>query len=155
MSVSEHPTGSLRTGNVSDELARGQVNLDVTVVSPARQIFSGPAHWVTVPGVDGQLGIWPRHAALVSALGSGPLRIGQRGGEVRRFAIRGGFLDVAHNVVTILVDSALAEAEIDPAEARRDLDETNAALVRRMTDERFAQLLDDRDWAQTRLKMAR
>src|SRR5205807_319670 len=149
----EHPKGALRTGNVADELARGPVHLDVVVVSPARPIFEGPAHWVTVPGVDGQLGIWPRHAAIVAALGSGLLRIGLEGGKVTRFAVRGGFLKVGGSKVTILVDSALAEAGADAneAEAKRELDETLAALRHPKTDEEFAELLDRRAWCESRL----
>lgn len=157
MSVPEHPAGALRSGNVADELARGQIDLSVTVVSPERTIFSGSAHWVTATGVDGQLGIWPRHAASVIALGSGPLRIGQRGGAITRFASHGGFLEVSHDKVTILVDSAVAEAEADasvPA-ATAELAETKAELLHPRSDEEFAELLDRRDWSQARIDLAR
>jgi F-type H+-transporting ATPase subunit epsilon len=157
MSVPEHPTGALRTGNVADELARGQINLDVHVVSPVGPIFEGDAHWVTATGVDGQLGIWPRHAAIVVALGSGPLRIGLRGGQVVRFAARGGFLEVAENRVTILVDQAVAEADAAAhvVAAQRDLEETLSELTHPKTDQEFAELLDRRAWSQARLKLAK
>ena len=56
MTVPEHPKGSLGHGNIADELARGQQNLEVVVVSPAGAIYEGAAHWVTVPGQNGQLG---------------------------------------------------------------------------------------------------
>jgi F-type H+-transporting ATPase subunit epsilon len=152
-------------------------NLDVVVVSPARPIFEGEARWVTVPawnrvgGSDGgvrrlyggapeerlsvgQLGILPRHAPLVAALGSGLLRIGQEGGKVARFAVRGGFLKVGDDKVTILVDSAVAEADVNEAEAKRELDETLAALRHPKSDEEFAELLDSRAWSESRLKLA-
>ena len=178
MSLPEHPKGALRTGNIADDLAGGQGNLEVVVVSPARPIFEGDAHWVTVPtwnrvgGGDGrirrlyggappperlavgQLGIWPRHAPIVAALGSGLLRIGQGGGKVSRFAVRGGFLKVGDDKVTILVDSAVAEADADAAEAQRDLDETLEALRHPRSDEEFAELLDRRAWSESRLKLA-
>src|ERR1700730_14176966 len=124
----EHPKGALRSGNIADELARGPRHLHVVVVSPAQPIFEGDVRWVTVSAWDGQLGIWPGHAAIVAALGSGLLRIGQDGGLVARFAVRGGFLKVGEGKVTILVDSAVAEADVDTAEARRELDETVGAL---------------------------
>jgi F-type H+-transporting ATPase subunit epsilon len=149
----EHPKGSLRTGNIADELARGPRSLHVVVVSPAQPIFEGDVHWVTVPAWDGQLGIWPGHAAIVAALGSGLLRIGQDAGKVARFAVRGGFLKVGEGKVTILVDSAVAEADVDTAEARRELDETVAALRHPKTDEEFAELLDRRAWSESRLKL--
>jgi F-type H+-transporting ATPase subunit epsilon len=144
----------LHAGNIADDLAHPQVNLDVVVVSPAAPIFAGTAHWVTVPAWDGQLGIWPRHASIVAALGSGLLRIGLEGGRVVRFAVRGGFLKVGGSRVTVLVDSAVAEADANQAEARRELDETLAALHHPKTDEEFAELLDRRAWCESRLKLA-
>jgi F-type H+-transporting ATPase subunit epsilon len=152
-------------------------NLDVVVVSPARPIFEGEARFVAVPAWDrvgrpdgqiygrylpapperlavGQLGILPGHAALVAALGSGILRIGQEGSKVARFAVRGGFLKVGDDKVTILVDSAVAEGDVNVAEAKRELDETLAALRHPKTDEEFAELLDRRAWSESRLKLA-
>jgi F-type H+-transporting ATPase subunit epsilon len=149
----EHPRGALRSGNIADELARGPQYLHVVVVSPAQPIFEGDVHWVTVPAWDGQLGIWPGHAAIVAALGSGLLRIGQDSGKVARFAVSGGFLKVGEGKVTILVDSAVAEADVDTAEARRELDETVAALRHPKTDEEFEELLDRRAWSESRLKL--
>ena len=150
--------------------------LDVVVVSPARPIFTGPADWVTVPawnrvgGRDGarwpygappeerlavgQIGIWPRHAPLVAALGSGVLRIGQEGGQVARFAVSGGFVRVGANKVTILVDSAVAEVDVNRTEAQRDLDETREALRSPKSDEEFEELLDRRAWNESQLKLA-
>lgn len=149
-------------------------SLDVVVVSPARQLYEGEARWVTAPGWDrvgdrprlygadepgrlvvGQLGIWPRHAPLLASLGSGLLRIGLDGGEVARFAVSGGFLKVGDNRVTILVDRAVDEADVDEADARRDLEETLAALQHPGSDAEFDDLLDRRTWSETRLKLAR
>ena len=154
MAVPEHPKGSQPHGSIADELARGQQNLDVTVVSPAGSIYEGAAHWVTVPAQNGQLGIWPKHAELVAALGAGPLRIGTGGTNVIRFAVRGGFVRVGHDKVTILVDRAVTEANVDAGEARRELDETLAELQHPKTDAEFADLLQRRAWSETRLKMA-
>ncbi len=148
--------------------------LEVTVVSPARPIFDGEAKFVTAPAWDlvggrpslygadqeekltvGQLGIFPRHAPLVAALGSGLLRIGTTGGQVARFAVSGGFLKVGDNRVTILVDRAVTEADVDAGEAQRDLEETLAALAHPKTDDEFNELLDRRTWSEARLKLAR
>jgi F-type H+-transporting ATPase subunit epsilon len=154
MAQAEHPKGALRTGSIADELARPPGVLEVVVVSPARPIFTGDAKWVTVAAWDGQLGIWPRHTAIVAALGSGLLRIAQQGGQVARFAIRGGFLKVGGTRVTILVDSAVAEADADTAAVKRELDETLEALRHPKTDEEFAELLDRRQWCESRLRLA-
>jgi len=138
-------------------MAEGVVshNLSVTVVSPARQLYEGDAAWVTAPAVDGQLGIRPKHAALVAALGAGPLRIGLDGGQVARYAVRGGFLKVGDNRVTILVDRAVTESDVDAAEAERELEETKAELQHPETDEEFADLLEARAWSEARIKLAR
>jgi F-type H+-transporting ATPase subunit epsilon len=142
-----------RSGNAADELA-SSTHIELVLVSPARPIFEGTAQWVTVPAWDGQLGIWPRHAPLVAALGSGLLRIGQEGGEVARFAVRGGFLKVSGNRVTVLVDQAEAEKDAREAEARRELEETLEALRHPSSDEELEELLVLRTWDQTRLELA-
>lgn len=148
--------------------------LEVVVVSPARQLFEGEAKFVTAPAWDriggrrslygaqtedkltvGQLGIFPRHAPLVAALGSGLLRIGLAGGQVARFAVSGGFLKVGDDRVTILVDRAVTEADVNATETQRELEETLADLQHPKSDEEFADLLDRRTWSETRLKLAR
>jgi F-type H+-transporting ATPase subunit epsilon len=154
MAQAEHPKGTLRTGSIADELARPPGILDVIVVSPAKPIFKGDAKFVTVEAWNGQLGIWPRHTAIVAALGTGLLRIGQDGGKVARFAVRGGFLKVGGSRVTILVDSAVAEGEADAGSAKKELDETLAALRHPKTDEEFTELLDRRQWCASRLRLA-
>lgn len=148
--------------------------LQVVVVSPARQLFEGEARFVTAPAWDrvggdggglyrapqpgklvvGQLGILPKHAPLVAALGSGILRIGEEGGQVARFAVRGGFLKVGDDKVTVLVDHAVAEADVNTAEAQEELDETLAALRHPRSEEEFVELLDLRAWSEARLKLA-
>jgi F-type H+-transporting ATPase subunit epsilon len=127
--------------------------LDVVVVSPARQLYEGEAQWVTVPGADGQLGIRPMHADLVAALGAGPLRIGT-GGQVIRFAVKGGFLKVGNDKVTVLVDRAVTDSDVNAGEARQELEETLAALQHPKTDAEFAELLEQRAWSEARLKLA-
>ena len=153
MAEADHPKGSLRTGNIADELAHPPGILDVVVVSPAKPIFRGDARWVTVAAWDGQLGIWPKHTSIVAALGSGLLRIGEAGGKVARFAVRGGFLKVGGARVTILVDEAVAEGDAHEAEAKKELDETLAALRHPKTDEEFTELLDRRVWCESRLRL--
>lgn len=151
----DHPAGALRTGNISDELAHPPGLLEVVVVSPAKPLYEGSARWITVRAWDGQMGIWPRHADLVAALGIGLLRIGHPNGSVDRFAIWGGFLKVGGPKVTILVDRAVAEAEVKEAEARRELDETLADLRHPKTDEEFQELLDRRRWLEAHLRLTR
>ena len=94
------------------------------------------------------------HADLVAALGAGPLRIGQSGGQVTRFAVKGGFLKVGNNHVTILVDRAVTETDVNAAEARQELEETLADLQHPKTDAEFADLLEQRAWSEARINLA-
>ncbi len=154
------------------EAAGGARSLEVVVVSPARELFKGTAKSVTVPtwnfvggakkvyGADeppklavGEIGILPGHADLVAAIGSGLLRITRDGGGVARFAVRGGFLKVGDNRVTVLVDHAVAEADANADSARRELDETLAALKSPKDDAEFNELLDRRAWSESQLKL--
>jgi F-type H+-transporting ATPase subunit epsilon len=79
--------------------------LKVSVVTPEKTIYEGEADQVIVPAWDGQLGVLQGHAPMLVLLGAGELRIG-RGGADERFNIRGGFLQVADDVVTVLSEHA-------------------------------------------------
>ena len=67
--------------------------MHVTVISPERAVFDGEADAVVVPAFDGEVGILPQHAPLVTLLGEGTLTV-RRGGETSRFRVAGGFLQV-------------------------------------------------------------
>jgi F-type H+-transporting ATPase subunit epsilon len=129
--------------------------LQVNVVSPQGPVYEGQARWVTVRAWNGQMGIWPRHAEMVAALGSGLLRIGHPDGTLRLFALWGGFLRVGDDKVMILVDRAVGQDDVDEAAARRELDETLAALRRPRSDEEFEELLEKRRWCESQLRLVR
>lgn len=82
--------------------------LTVSVISPERTIYEGQADLVVAPAWDGEVGILPRHAPMVTLLGSGDLRV-RRGGIEERFFVSGGFLQVADDVVTVLSERAEAD----------------------------------------------
>ena len=94
--------------------------LRLDIVTIEKLAFSGDVDMVIAPGVQGELGILPRHAPLITALHAGELRIKQ-GEEEQSFAIGGGYLEILGNQVTVLADSAEQAAEIDitRAEAAR------------------------------------
>ena len=79
--------------------------LQVSVISPEKTIYEGEADQVIAPAWDGQLGVLKGHAPMLVLLGEGELRI-TRGGADERFHIRGGFLQVADDVVTVLSEHA-------------------------------------------------
>ena len=100
--------------------------LHLEIVTPERLAWSGDVDAVTVPGADGELGILPHHAPLVSTLGVGELRF-RSGGVEESFAIFGGFLQVRPDKVVVMAELADMAAEIDleaAREARREAERT-------------------------------
>ncbi len=79
--------------------------LTVSVISPEKILFEGTARSVVAPGHDGELGILPGHAPLMTVLGTGVLRLDVLDGG-SRFRVQGGFLQVVDNVVRIVTESA-------------------------------------------------
>ena len=82
------------------------------IVTPERVIYSDEVDAVVVPGVEGQLGILPRHAPLMTMLQPGELKV-RKGGEEIYVAIFGGFLEVRPDRVIVLADAAERAEEID------------------------------------------
>src|SRR6266849_5507952 len=103
--------------------------LHVEVVTAERELYNGEANLVRAPGSEGRLGILPRHAALLTTLAPGDLRIELNGAEEPLF-VSGGFLEVSDDNVTVLADTAEHAEEIDHARAEE---------ARRRAQERLAQ----------------
>ena len=96
--------------------------LHLEIVTPERLAYEDDVDMVLVPGIDGELGILPHHAPLVSLLGVGELEI-RKGGSSESFAIAGGFLQVRPDKVVVMAETADLAAEIDlekAQEARRE-----------------------------------
>ncbi len=79
--------------------------LTVSVISPEKVLFEGQASAVVAPGFDGELGILPGHAPLMTVLGKGTLRLD---GASQSFRVEGGFLQVVDNVVRVVTETATA-----------------------------------------------
>lgn len=88
--------------------------LELHIVTPEKKIFSDLVDNVYLPGADGEMGILPQHAGLVTALKPGELRYAYHG-TTQTLAIGSGFAEVTQTKVIVLTDSALGEAEIDEA----------------------------------------
>ncbi len=79
--------------------------LKVSVISPEKVLFEGAARAVTAPAFDGEMGILPMHAPLMTLLGKGTLRVETAEGE-RRFGVDGGFLQVVDDQVRVVTERA-------------------------------------------------
>lgn len=86
------------------------------IVSQDRQVFSGDADMVIVPGSQGEMGILPNHAPLLSTLQFGILRVRYLGKE-QVFTIAGGVIEVQPDLITIMADAAENVQEIDISRA--------------------------------------
>jgi F-type H+-transporting ATPase subunit epsilon len=86
------------------------------IVSQDRQVFAGDADMVIVPGIQGEMGILPNHAPLLSTLKLGILRVRYKGQE-QIFTIAGGVIEVQPDLVTIMADVAENVQEIDVSRA--------------------------------------
>ncbi|GAG21047.1 unnamed protein product, partial [marine sediment metagenome] len=91
-------------------------SLKLDIVTAERVVYSDEADVVVAPGIDGQLGILPHHAPLMTTLQPGELRV-RKGGEEFSLAISGGFLEVRPDRVIILADTAERAEEIDVSRA--------------------------------------
>ena len=102
------------------------------IVTAERVVFKGDVDMVVAPGIDGQLGILPHHAPLMTALTIGELVLHKAGQEDMIMAVGGGFMEVGPKHVTVLADSAERAEEIDEAraEAARRRAETTMAQAR-------------------------
>ncbi len=82
-------------------------SLKVSVISPERVLYEGTARGVIAPAFDGELGILPMHAPLMTLLGRGTLRVDTAEGE-QRFQVDGGFLQIVDDTVRVVTEQATA-----------------------------------------------
>jgi F-type H+-transporting ATPase subunit epsilon len=90
--------------------------IHVDIVSAEGQIFSGEATRVFVPGSQGELGIYPRHAPLLTTLTAGEVRVETEGQE-QSFFVGGGAMEIQPHLVTVLADTAVRAKDLDEAAA--------------------------------------
>jgi F-type H+-transporting ATPase subunit epsilon len=91
--------------------------INVDVVSAEGEIFSGPAKMVFVPASEGDIGIAPRHAPLLTLLRAGEVRVQTPEGGEHLIYVGGGVLEIQPKKVTVLADTALRAKDIDEAAA--------------------------------------
>ena len=91
--------------------------IHVDIVSADGELYSGPAAAVFAAASQGELGIYPRHAPLLTLLKPGEVRVLPPDGEEQHFFVGGGVLEVQPSKVTILADTALRAKDIDEAAA--------------------------------------
>lgn len=126
--------------------------LQCIVVTPEMPVVDEPAEFVALPLLDGEIGIAPGHTPLIGRLGAGELRV-KRDGQVSRYYVESGFVEVMSNVVTLLTNRAVAAEELDQAVLGKEL----AAARQRQAN--TADLLTEREravnYSRAQLRVAR
>jgi F-type H+-transporting ATPase subunit epsilon len=92
--------------------------IHVDIVSPEGQLYAGEANMVFAPAMEGEIGIAPRHAPLLTTLHAGVVRVQIQGEEEHTFYVGGGALEIQPHKVSVLADTAARAGDLDEAEAQ-------------------------------------
>jgi F-type H+-transporting ATPase subunit epsilon len=108
------------------------------IVTPEAKTFSDNVDSVVIPGVEGELGVLPMHAPLMTLLEPGELRV-MKNGEETRLAVGEGFVEITQEKIAVLTDMAVKESDIDEAAADEAIRRAEEAMRgERMSDEEQA-----------------
>jgi len=113
--------------------------IHVDVVSNEESIYSGEAEFIVLPGVEGELGIYPKHTPLITQIRPGVVRIKTPGdAEEHVVFVQGGFLEVQPDVVTVLSDTAIRAKDLDEAKAEQAKRAAEDAVLNKTSKEDIA-----------------
>lgn len=129
------------------------MTIQVEIVTPRRELFNGEVQMITLPGIEGQMGIMGQHAPLLTTLDIGEIILHRSGEEDDYIAVTGGVVEVRPDKVIILARSAERADEIDTARAEAAMRRAEESYQNRGTEERRPVELALRR-SQVRLKVA-
>ena len=113
--------------------------IKIDVVSAEEAIYSGEAEFVVLPGVAGELGIYPRHTPLITQIKAGTVRIKVPGKDEEEMVyVQGGILGVQPNHINVLSDTAIRAADLDEAKVLEAKAAAEAALRARSEKQEIA-----------------
>ena|ERR1043166_9501892 len=111
--------------------------LKLEIVTPEEKIYSEDVDMVTLPGAEGELGVYPKHVPVLTTLKPGELRLLKDGRETA-LAVGEGFVEIKPDGVSVLTDMALESAKIDLAAAEKAVASAQAAMKEDHTAEEVA-----------------
>ena len=111
--------------------------LKLEIVTPEARIYSEDVEMVTLPGTEGEMGIYPMHIPLMTQVASGEI-IARQNGKDHFLAIGEGFVEITGERVAILTDMAIKADDIDEAKAEEARKRAEARLQEKLTDEENA-----------------
>lgn len=124
------------------------------IITAEREVYADDVDVLVAPGIEGQLGILPHHAPLMTVLQPGELLI-RKDGEESYLAVTGGFLEVIGNKVTILADACEHSNEIDEERAQAAVNRAREELSRSGANQQLAQAAIAMRRAEMRLNVVR
>lgn len=111
--------------------------LKLEIVTPEATAYSEDVEMVTLPGVEGELGVYPNHVPLLTTLNPGELRV-LKGGKETSLAIGEGFVEITGTSVSVLTDMALESAVIDESAAEAAVERAKKAMKEDLGSEEVA-----------------
>ena len=112
--------------------------LRLEIVTPEAKTYSDDVDSVVIPGIDGELGVLPLHAPLMTQLEPGELRV-LKGGQELRLAVGEGFVEITPEKVAVLTDMAVKERDIDESAAEEAIRRAEQAMSgEKLTNEEYA-----------------
>jgi F-type H+-transporting ATPase subunit epsilon len=111
--------------------------LKLEIVTPDAQAYSDDVDMVTLPGVEGEMGVYPQHVPLVTQIVPGELHI-RKDGQDQFLAIGEGFVEITGERVAIMADMAIRAENIDEAKAEEARQRAEARLAEHLDDEETA-----------------
>ena len=128
--------------------------LKLEIVTPEAKVYSEDVDMVTLPGVEGEMGIYPMHIPLMTQIVSGEV-IARKGGRDVLLAVGQGFVEVTGERVSILTDMAIDRDQIDEAKAEEARKRAEARLSEKLGDEEVAAVNASLAHALAQLKVKR
>ena len=111
--------------------------LKLEIVTPEEKIYSEDVEMVTLPGAEGELGVYPKHVPVLTTLKPGELRVVKNGKETA-LAVGEGFVEIKTDGVSVLTDMALESTKIDLEAAEKAVASAEAAMKEDTTPEQLA-----------------
>ena len=111
--------------------------LELQIVTPDGKAYSEQVEMVTLPGVEGQMGVYPQHVPLMTQMTPGEI-IARKGGQDYFLAVGEGVVEITADHVTILTDMAIAAENIDEAKVEEARRRAEARLQEKLSDEEVA-----------------
>lgn len=122
------------------------------IVSAEAEIYSGAVQSLVASGKSGELGIFPGHTALLTALKPGQITVVLENGDEEIFYMSGGMLEVQPQAVTVLADTAVRAADLDEAAALAAKDDAEKKLVDRAAGVEYTRALSELAEASAQLR---